>query len=253
MQAIIPHVRSRSHPYAWGCISVNPDPPRVGEVTRITFPLLNPGPDDQTVERIEVRVAQFGIGVQWEQLAPIGPFALPADPDRVVEASVEWTPTAGGHRCVRAQVYVAGLAEPCTVGCNLHVIEAAADERTWSVPFRLGNPEPERAPIVFQIGGNNPATVGAAVRVAGRVVPLDQPLWLGPGEEVEAELVLRAQLDGALNTVRTVEAWVHGHLIDGIQVTVRRPAAAEMGVGDLPALPVHEDAELREPIAAFAR
>lgn len=253
MQAIIPHVRSRSHPYAWGCISVNPDPPRVGEMTRITFPLLNPGPDDQTVERIEVKVAQFGIGVQWEELPTIGPFALPADPERVVEASVEWTPTVGGHRCVRAHIYVAGLAEPCAVGANLHVIEAAADARSWSVPFRLGNPEPERAPIRLQLGGNNLADVGAAVRVAGRVAPLDQPIWLAPGEEVEAELLLRARPDGALNHVRTVEAWIHGHLIDGIQVTVRRPAVAGAGTDDLPAHPFHEDAAVREPVAAFAR
>ena len=253
MQAIIPHVRSRSQPYAWGCISVNPDPPRVAEVTRITFPLLNPGPDDQSVERIEVKVAQFGIGVQWEDLPVIGPFALPADPDRVVEASVDWTPRAGGHRCVRARIHVAGLAEPCAVGCNLHVIEAGADERDWSVPFRLGNPERVRAPIRFQIGGNNLAAIRAAMRVAGRGVPLDQPVWLAPGEEVEAELLLRAQLDGALNHVRTLEAWVHGHLIDGIHVTVRRPAATNAGDGDQPALPIHEDAAAREPVAAFAR
>jgi hypothetical protein len=253
MHAIIPHVRSRSHSYAWGCISVNPDPPRVGEVTRITFPLLNPGPDDQTIERIDVKVAQFGIGVQWEQLPAIGPLALPAQPGRVVEAAVEWTPTVGGHRCVRAQIYVAGQAEPCTVGCNLHVIEAGAEERTWSVPFRLGNPERERAPIHFQIGGNNLVMVEATVRVDGRVVPLDQPVWLAPGEEVEAELLLRAKRAGALNHVRTVEAWVHGHLIDGIQVTVHRPAVATIGADDLPAQPFHEDAAVREPVAAFAR
>lgn len=253
MQAIIPHVRSRSQPYAWGCISVNPDPPRVGEATRITFPLLNPGPDDQSIERIEVRVAQFGIGVQWEELPPIGPFALPADPHHVVDATVEWTPKAGGHRCVRAQIHVAGLAEPCTVGCNLHVVDAAADERTWSVPFRLGNPEAARAPIRVRVGGNNLAAIDASVRVAGRVVPLDQPIWLAPGEEVGAELLLHAQRYGALNHVRTVEAWVHGRLIDGIHITVRRPAAAGIESGARSSLPLLEDAAVREPVTAYVR
>lgn len=253
MQAIIPHVRSRSQPYAWGCISVNPDPPRVGDVTRITFPLLNPGPDDQTIERIEVKVAQFGMGVRWEELPAIGPFALPAQPDRVVEATIDWTPKVGGHRCVRGQIHVAGLAEPCMVGCNLHVIEAGVDERDWSVPFRLGNLEPARAPIRLQIGGNNLAAVGAAVRVDGRIVPADQPIWLAPGEEVDAELLLRAQLDGALNHVRTVEAWVHGHLIDGIHVTVRRPAATDIGADERPARGFHDDTAVREPVAAYAR
>jgi hypothetical protein len=251
MRAIIPHVRSRSHPYAWGCISVNPDPPRVGEVTRITFPLLNPGPDDQTIERIDVKVAQFGIGVQWEELPRLGPFALPADPDRVVEASVEWTPTIGGHRCVRGQIHVAGQAEPCSVGCNLHVIEAGADEHSWSVPFRLGNPEPQRAPIRLQVGGNNLDAVGTEVRVAGRRVPADQPVWLAPGEEVEAELLLRAARDGALNHVRTVEAWVYGHLIDGIQVTLHRLAAVDADAGTAPS-PAPDDATVREPAAVYA-
>lgn len=255
MHAIIPHVRSRSQPYAWGCISVNPDPPRVGELTRVTFPLLNPGPDDQTIERIEVKVAQFGIGVRWEDLPPLGPFVLPADPDRVVEATVEWTPTVGGHRCVRGQIHVAGLAEPCCAGRNLHVIEAAAGEHTWSVPFRLGNPEPRRAPIRLQIGGNNLAALDAAVRVGAQVVPADQPIWLAPGEEVEAELLLHGQPDGALNHARTVEAWVHGHLIDGIHVTLRRAATADARPGadagrddGVPA-----SAFAREPVAALRR
>lgn len=253
MHAIIPHVRSRSQPYAWGCISVNPDPPRVGELTRITFPLLNPGPDGQTVERIEVKVAQFGMGVQWEELPPLGPFALPADPHHVVAASAEWTPTVGGHRCVRGQIHVAGLAEPCLVGCNLHVIEAGADERNWSVPFRLGNPEPQRTPIRLQIGGNNLAAVDAVVRVAGRIVPANQPVWLAPGEEVDAELLLRAQLDGALNHVRTVEAWANGHLIDGIHVTLRRAAAVSASDGDGRPGQTFDAAAVREPAAALSR
>lgn len=253
MHAIIPHVRSRSQPYAWGCISVNPDPPRVGELTRITFPLLNPGPDDQTIERIEVKVAQFGMGVQWEELPPLGPFALPADSDHVVEATIDWTPTIGGHRCVRGQIHVAGLTEPCAVGCNLHVIEAGAEEHTWSVPFRLGNPERQRAPIHLQIGGNNLAAVGAAVRVAGRVVPADQPVWLAPGEEVEAELVLRAQRDGALNHVRTVEARVNGRLIDGIHVTLRRAGAVNSETGDGMPAAAYDAATARELVAALAR
>lgn len=253
MHAIIPHVRSHSQPYAWGCISVNPDPPRVGELTRITFPLFNPGPDDQTIARIEVKVAQFGMGVRWEELPPLGPFALPADPDHVVAATVEWTPTIGGHRCVRGQIHVAGLVEPCAVGCNLHVIEAGADERAWSVAFRLGNPEPRRAPIRLRIGGNNLAAVDAAVRVGGRTVPTDQPVWLAPGEEVEAELMLRAQRDGALNHVRTVEAWVNDHLIDGIHVTLRRPATVSTDSGDTVPAPAFDAAAFREPVAALAR
>ncbi|MFI5271998.1 MAG: hypothetical protein ACHQ4H_03065 [Ktedonobacterales bacterium] len=250
MNAIIPNVRSRSRPYAWGCIAVNPNPPRVGELTRIVFPLLNPGPDDLVIERIDVRVSHFGIGVHWDELPAIGPFVMPPDPKRIVEAMAEWMPTESGHRCVRAAIHVAGSSELFEVGRNLDVLEAGADERLWSVPFRLGNPERARAPLRLHIGGNNLAAIEAAVRIGGAVVPLDQPVWLDAGEEVHAELLLRARLDSALNHVRTLEATIHGRLIDGIHVTVLRPAA----LGDAPAQDSDAAAEaVREPAGAFAR
>lgn len=250
MQAIIPTVPSRSQPYAWGCISVNPDPPRVGAVTRITFPLANPGPDEVVIERIEARVAQFGIGVRWEELPPIGPFRLPPEPRRITEATLDWMPAAGGHRCVRATISVAGQAAPCLVGRNLHVIEAGADERLWSVPFRLGNPTPERAPLLLAVGGNHLPALEAGVRIEGRVVPLGEPVWLAKGQEVDAELTLRARLDGAFNYVRTLEARIHGRLIDGIHVTLKRPVLLE--IEEQPPL-APEVVLVRDAAGAFAR
>src|SRR5260221_11658754 len=111
MQPIIPNRPTRSRPYAWGSITVSPDPPRVGAVGRIEFPLANHDVDEVMVERIDTQVALFGIGVEWEQLPSIGPFRLPPDPDHVERASVEWTPKVGGHRCVRSTISVAGGAE----------------------------------------------------------------------------------------------------------------------------------------------
>ena len=226
MQAIIPHVPTRSRPYAWGSITVAPDPPRVGEVTRIGFPLANPGPDDVVVERIEASVANFGIGVRWEKLQPLGPLRLPADPAHIEHATVEWTPQQGGHRCVRATIRVRGLAQPCVVGRNLQVLEASAEEEHWRVPFRLGNPNHEPAPMLLALGGNDPHALAATVLLAGRAVSLDQPVWLEPGEEVDAALLLRARTDAPLHALRTLEGRIHGRLIDGIQITVRRPTRA---------------------------
>src|SRR5215469_1612268 len=133
-----PHVR----PYAWGNIEVNPDPPRVGEVTRISFPLANAGSGELVVEQIDVRIAPFGMGMPWEQLDPIGPFVLPPDAGRVEKATAEWIPTEGGHRCVRAHIHVRDLSAPLMVGRNLDVIQAGEQESQWRVPFQLGSPNP---------------------------------------------------------------------------------------------------------------
>ncbi len=227
MQAIVPTRPARVRPYAWSSVTVNPNPPRVGEVTRIGFPLANPGPGDVLVERIEVAIARFGMGVPWEQLDPIGPYRLPPDPQRVEDAYVEWTPQRGGHRCVRAFIHVQGMADPLLVGRNLDVIEAGAEETAWRVRFHLGNPEQEPAPIVLRLGADDQLPVGMALQVAGRMVPPGRPVWLRPGEIVEAELDLNAPAGPALAAVRTVEAFIGGRLIDGIQVAVLRPALAE--------------------------
>jgi hypothetical protein len=227
MQAIIPNRPAHVRPYAWGRISVNPDPPRVGEVTRLTFPLANPGPGEVVVERIEVGIATFGMGMPWEQLDPIGPFHLAPDAEQVVEAVADWTPRLSGHRCVRAHIYVERMESPVLVGRNLDVIQADAHEGFWRVPFRVGNPERVRAPIVLRVDGQGDAELlQVALRVGGRPMRANRAMWLEPGEDVAAELHLIAEQGLALEAVRTVEAYIGDRLIDGIQVNVHRPALA---------------------------
>ena len=224
MQAILPNARPRSRPYAWGMISIEPEPPRVGREARIGFPLANPGPDVVVVEHIAVKVALFGIGVDWEEIGTLGPIRLGPEPGAVHTHTIAWTPTIGGHRCVRASLKVAGADVPLIVGRNLQVIEASTDEDVWVQPFRLGNPRREASPIVLALGGNHLEDLRATVRVAGHEAPMGQPVWLRGGEEVPAELVLVAATDAAIDAIRTVEASVGGALIDGIEVVVRRPA-----------------------------
>jgi hypothetical protein len=192
---------------------------------RITYPLANPDPEPLVVERIVTRVAQFGMGVPWEELPAIGPFDLPPDPAHIVEAALDWTPQTGGHRCIRAEIFVAGAERALMVGCNLDIIRADADEHTWRVPFHVGNPEPEAAPIMIHMAElEADAGVGYMFRVAGRPVRPGEPFWLRPGEVVPAELELVAAEGPALNAVGNIEAYVAGRLIDGIQLSISRPA-----------------------------
>lgn len=246
MRAIIPNRPAQVRPYAWGQVGIEPNPPRVGSPMRITYPLANPDPKPVVVERIVTHVAQFGMGVPWEDLPVIGPFELPSDPRHIVQATLEWTPSRGGHRCIRAEIFVQGVPSPLMVGRNLDIIQADAREDSWRLPFQVGNPEPEPAPIMLRMAAleGADAPLHAALRVAGRRWAAGEPVWLRPGEVVPAELELAAAPGPALETVHTVEAFIAGRLIDGIQLTLSRPALVEM-----PPRPLDLDAT---PILAHA-
>lgn len=224
MEAIHLNNALRPHPYASRSIIVTPDPPQVGVPATLALELKNPGPGTVVVKRIEVKVARFGMGVPWEELAPIGPFSLPANPDHIEQVTMEWIPTQGGHRCVRAAIYIEPLPQPLRVGRNLEVIESTADRTSWRVPFRLGNPENERVPLLLQLGGSDPDAVDMRVLINGHLAHPGRPIWLNGKEEVDAELLLRARTDDAIESVKTVEAILGGQLLDGIEVVVHRPA-----------------------------
>jgi hypothetical protein len=210
--------------YASRGIIVSPNPPQVGTPTTIELHLQNPGPGALTISRIETRVAQFGMGVTWEELPQLGPFHLPANPAHVEKITQQWTPQVGGHRCVRANIFTDQLPQPLHIGRNLHVIEAEAEMVRWQVPFRLGNPEQERKPVVLTVEQDHPREVLAIVMVKGRIVPVGEPIWLAAGEEVDASVLVRARTRSAIESINNIEASIDGRMIDGIQIIVQRPA-----------------------------
>lgn len=212
-----------THPYASNSLTVTPNPPRVGEATTLALAMKNSGPSPITIERIEFFVAGFGIGVSWEKLPPVEQFTLPVDPTHETQISIQWTPTSGGHRCVRATIHSDALPQPLTIGRNLHVIESSAEQHTWHIPFRLGNPEKERKPVALEFG-NALDELEALVIVRGRLHRAGDPIWLNAGEETEAQIILKARTLEAINSIKTVEAHIEGRFIDGIQVEIRRPA-----------------------------
>lgn len=252
MEALNLARHARLHPYACRALVVTPNPPKVGTPTTISLAFQNPGPDPLTVNRIELRIARFGMGVGWEELPPLGPFQLPADPNHIEHVRAEWTPTDGGHRCVRGAIHIEGVAQPLHVGLNLHVIESAAERDHWRVPFRVGNPQPERQPLVLQIAGNLDL-VGARLMVGGQLVQPGEPIMLGGGEEREALLLLHATTEEALEAVNTVEAFLGGRFLDGIQVEVHRPARVLSRHQEMLARMLAEDMELEPTVLATVR
>lgn len=224
MQAIVPNRPAQLRPYAWGSVVVDPNPPRVGQKTRIVFPLTNPGPDEVVVERVDVGIAMFGMGMPWEQLDPVGPIVLPPAAGHVKEVGVEWTPRQGGHRCVRAHIHVRGLATPVLVGKNLDVLHASADESSWRVPFHIGNPDHRPAPIVLRLDGSEDPDLRATIHWEGKEVEFGRRMWLRPGEVATVELRLFTPAGPPINAVRTIEAFIGARFIDGILIAVHRPA-----------------------------
>src|SRR5258707_4040789 len=202
------------HRYACQGISVNPNPPRVGEVTTLALALKNTGPEAITISRMQFMVAGFGMGLGWEQLPPIEHLILTADPQHVEDVAVQWTPTKGGPSCVGGTIEAVVLPQPLRMGCNLEVIESTADRRTWHVPFRLGNPENERMPVTLELGGDNADGVDAVVLINGRPVGAGRPVWLNAREQAEARLVLPDRTEGAARASNTVEVPSQSRLSD---------------------------------------
>src|SRR5260370_7858676 len=139
---------TRMHRYACQGISVNPNPPRVGEVTTLALALKNTGAEAITTNRIQFMVAAgFGMGLGWEQLPPIEQLILPADPQHVENVAVQWKPTRGGHRCVRVNIEADVLPQPLRMGGNLGGIAATAATTTSQPPFPPANPHNNTTPL----------------------------------------------------------------------------------------------------------
>lgn len=235
----------RRRAYTSQSIAVNPDPPQVGEATTIRIHLKNPGSEAVTVSRVETMIAQFGMGMSWEQLPVLGPFHLPADPNYVEEITMEWTPKQGGHRCLRANILIETLPTPLRIGRNLQVIESEAERRLWNIPFRLGNPEAVRAPVALEVGGENLGGMMAHLIVGPRMIQPGEQIWLNPGEEVDARLLVRAGTPNAIASIHTIEAFINGHFLDGIQVEIHRPALVAQP-------PLYRAAQIPEPREVLA-
>jgi hypothetical protein len=204
-------------------ISIDPDPPCVGTNTRIGLSLCNPGHDPIEVERIDLKIARFGMGLRWENLPAAGPFVVPPQRFTTTDLEWQWTPDEGGHRCVRAHIAIAGRPQPLIVGRNLHVVHSEAEQRTWNIPFRVGNPEDRRAPVMLSLQTPHPLLT-ADLHVNGKHHFFGDPIWLDAGEEVEATLTLRARAFVDFDVLHMIRATIDGRFIDGIGVQVKCPA-----------------------------
>ncbi|MBX5449340.1 MAG: hypothetical protein IRZ24_04670 [Thermogemmatispora sp.] len=220
--------------FAASGLEIIPNPPRAGEVVTIRLCLCNEGAQPLTVRKITPWIYSFGIGAcDHECLPEKGPLTLSVDPTHVETLTWQWLPRSGGHRCLRVSLDIENVPRPWIIGCNLQVIEAAADAYRWQVPFHLANPTEQLQPLRLGL-----QTQSMGLRETARQVWIELPargrgsailspgqtLWLQPHEQRAALLVVRIHrfAIGAFELVNDVKAWLGDQFLDGIRVIVRR-------------------------------
>ncbi len=223
MQAMLPTFDLTRPPpgshYLHREVSVLPNPPMIGSPAQVTLRLSNPSSEIMIVREIVFSVAQFGMGVAWEQLPVVGPFHIAAGTTETI--TVEWTPYTGGHRCVKAQIDL-GNGLTLSARCNLNIVRSPAEQDAWLTRFQIGNPTDERAALSFTTAGGA-EQLQPFLQINHHSHAIDAPLWLDPGEIAQAVVLLRARSIDAIETLWRMEAWMHGSMLDGIGVAISRP------------------------------
>jgi hypothetical protein len=85
-------------------LSIEPDPPRLGEEAKVSVELQNNGPI-KTEATVEFGWAKFGMGVPFST-AGMDPYSrtVQADPGMTVTTWVTWTPVFSGPHCVMVKL-----------------------------------------------------------------------------------------------------------------------------------------------------
>jgi uncharacterized repeat protein (TIGR01451 family) len=120
-------------------ISVNPDPPVVGQPGKICIDLQNPLLITRTVT-VDFSVADFGAGIPF---TPVGSTTVNLPPNSYDKYCIDWTPTTGGtlHRCILATLKQANYPDMH----SQHNVDLVRPLPTRlgdvDVPFHVFNPD----------------------------------------------------------------------------------------------------------------
>lgn len=188
-------------------ITVNPDPPVVGQPAQICVELQNPLPVPRTVTPAYA-VADFGAGIPFTPVATQN-FTLP--PNSIAKYCVPWTPSPGGtlHRCIQVTLKQPNYLDDRSQR-NVNVVRPLPGGfATLRVPAVIKNPDGISHTLQLQtiLLGIDPAWVLDIKTETGGLLPA----VIGPGQTLriliglllpaQEAAALRAQgLSGALAT-----------------------------------------------------
>ena len=199
--------------YAQGEITVHPEPPIAGSLTRLCVEVHN---SDQTAAHdadLEFRVANFGIGVPFSTVGVV-PVHMP--PDGWVQECVLWTPPVPGHWCIEVVIHQEGFA-PQRSQRNIDLDEPLQPGEAHTKVFPVGNPSDQVATITLGIVPHLPDWT---IELSPDILPDMQP-----GEIREVALTVQPPVDQPLppdgHAVVDVEAYIEGELIGGFRKVFR--------------------------------
>jgi hypothetical protein len=122
--------------YAQDEISVHPEPPSAGSLTRLCAEVVNNDPVNAHVVTLEFRVANFGIGLPWNT---VGSTSVHVPSGSIGSGCVVWTPPGPGHWCIEVVLHQEG-AEPQHSQRNIDADEPLQPGEPHSLTFPVGNP-----------------------------------------------------------------------------------------------------------------
>jgi len=118
-------------------ISVNPDPPVVGQPVSFCVELQNPLPISRTVTVI-YSYADFGAGIGF---TPIQTRTITLPPSSIDKYCINWIPAAGGtlHRCLLITLKQNGFQDQRSQR-NITLVRPVTGPGVITTTFRIGNP-----------------------------------------------------------------------------------------------------------------
>jgi hypothetical protein len=203
--------------YAETELSIEPDPPRLGEEAKVSVVLQNNGPT-KTEATVEFGWAKFGMGVPFST-AGMDPYTrtVQADPGTTVTTSVTWTPVFSGTHCVMVKLIdPQGDYEQVISRRNVDVTDqpACGEIRTFTL-------------TVY-----NDQTTAVTVEI-GKIlfdVPADWQISTDPSETLE----LGPQTEGTIEVTVMIPCPTTGQAVLDQQIM----AALQQGAGGVPTIDV---------------
>jgi hypothetical protein len=217
--------------YAETELSIDPDPPRLGQDARISAVIQNNGPTTSTVT-VLFGWAKFGMGIPFTTTNVVPPTrTVELGAAMTATAWVSWTPTYAGHQCVQVKVIDPEREyEDLVSQRNVDVVRRPPCGQTKTFTFTVYNDSPltvtvDIGLITFNVPANWQVTT----------VPSDT-LELGPFSEGSVQVIVEIPCQLTLQAMRTmrethilqqeaggvptidVEGYIDGELAGGIEI-----------------------------------
>jgi len=201
--------------YAQEEISVHPEPPMAGRLTRLCAEVVNHDLANWHTATLEFRVAEFGICPTW---APVASVSVQVPPGSSAEGCAVWVPPNDGPWCIEVVLIQEG-AEPQYSQRNIDQDEPLQPGEPHEMNFPVSNPLDHVADIILELA---PHLQGWGVELSAVSLP-----GMGPGEVREVTLTVTPPAGEPLPPDGTVvvdaEAYADGQLIGGFRKVFRPP------------------------------